>query len=67
MYQEGVPLSILSRILGHNHMDTTKIYTKLSIEMVKEAMSKTTHIKIKDEKPLWEGEEDEVARLCGLR
>jgi site-specific recombinase XerD len=66
MYQDGVPISLISKILGHVKERTTRIYAKPSLKMMQDAIAKTTHPSVKDEKELWVDEE-EVARMCGLR
>ena len=66
MYQDGVPLSLISKILGHVKERTTRIYAKPSLEMMRDAIAKTTHPSVVDEKELWL-DEDEAARMCGLR
>jgi len=66
MYQDGVPMSLISKILGHVQESTTRIYAKTSLKMMQEAIAKTTHPSVKDEKDLW-ADEDEAARMCGLR
>ena len=66
MYQDGIPISLISKILGHVKESTTRIYAKTSLKMMQEAIAKTTHPSVKDEKDLWV-DEDEAARMCGLR
>jgi len=66
LYQNGVELELVSRILGHTSTQTTRIYATPSMEMLKEAMGATTE-GIPEEKPLWLNDESELARLCGLR
>lgn len=65
LYQDGVELELVSRILGHSSTQTTRIYATPSIEMLREAMDNQADYP--PEKPLWEGKEEELARLCGLR
>jgi len=66
LYQDGVDLELVSRILGHSSTETTKKhYATPSVEMLRKAMENTGDIP--DEKPLWEGNEEELARFCGLR
>jgi site-specific recombinase XerD len=65
LYQDGVELELVSRILGHSSTQTTRIYATPSVEMLREAMENQNEVP--DEKPLWEGKEEELARLCGLR
>jgi site-specific recombinase XerD len=66
LYQSGVALELVSRILGHSSTETTKIYAAPSIEMLKKAMESVNGL-MPDEKPIWEGDEDAMARMCGLR
>ena len=68
LYQNGVELALISRILGHSSIETTKIYATPSIEMLKQAIeSVETPVQL-NEKPLWKScSEDDLAKLCGLR
>ena len=67
LYQNGVELALISRILGHAFLDTTQIYAKPSLAMMRKAMDYAYVSQTKDEKPLWIGSEEEMAKLCGLR
>ncbi len=67
MYQDGVDIRLISRILGHVYLDTTKTYAIPSLGMMRKAMESSVPPQAKDEKPLWIGSEDEMARKCGLR
>ncbi len=67
LYQNGVELALISRILGHAFLDTTRVYAKPSLAMMRKAMDYVDVPQTKDEKPLWIGSEEEVAKLCGLR
>ena len=67
LYRDGVDPIILAQILGHADIETTKIYAIPSTEQLREAMEKVPMPADADEKPLWEGDEDEMARHCGLR
>ncbi len=67
LYQNGVELELVSRILGHAYLNSTKIYAKPSLSMMREAMDSVVAPQTKDEKPLWGISEEENARLCGLR
>jgi len=67
LYQNGVELALVSRILGHAFLDTTRVYAKPSLAMMREAMESVEAPQTKDEKPLWAGSEEETAKLCGLR
>lgn len=66
LYQNGVELELVSRILGHASTETTRIYATPSIEMMKKAMGASTN-SIPEEQPLWLDDEEELARFCGLR
>lgn len=66
LYQDGVELELVSRILGHSSTETTRIYATPSLEMLKEAMEHKND-STPNEIPLWKADEDELARLCGLR
>lgn len=67
LYQDGVAIELVSAVLGHARTDTTKNhYAKPSIEQLRKAME-SVPTPAEDEVPLWEGNEEEMARLCGLR
>ena len=54
LYQEGVDLPLVSRILGHASMETTKIYAKPSMEALREAMAAVAPA-TEAERPIWKG------------
>lgn len=67
LYQSGVEIELISRLLGHASTQTTrKHYAKASLEMFREAMEKSPGTSF-DEKPLWPDNEAELAKLFGLR
>lgn len=66
LYQSNVELELVSRMLGHASTQTTRIYAKPSLEMMKEAMDKSNPL-LNDEVPMWQENEEEFARFCGLR
>lgn len=66
LYQSDVSLELVSRILGHSSTQTTRVYAKPSLEMLKSAMDKSPYIS-HDEEPLWIDDEGELAKMCGLR
>ena len=66
LYQSGVELELISRILGHTKTQTTRIYAKPSLEMMRQAMV-ATETDDQKEAPLWINNEEELAHLCGLR
>ena len=47
-------------------METTKIYAKPSMEALREAMAAVAPA-TEAERPIWKGDEEEMARLRGLR
>jgi integrase len=65
LYQDGVELELISRILGHSSTETTRIYAVPSMEMMRKAME-SGNLAV-DEKQQWPDDDDEIARLCGLR
>lgn len=68
LYQNGTPIEIVSRFLGHSTVETTKDhYAVLSLEQMREAMEAGCENIPVQETALWVGHEDELARLCGLR
>ena len=68
MYQNGVELPLISCILGHSSIETTKVYAIVSLEMLRTAMEAVETPEQMREKPLWkECSEEEMAKLCGLR
>jgi len=67
LYQDGVPIELVSTILGHAQIETTKThYAKPSLAQIRESME-SVPTPAADEEPLWVGSEDEIARRCGLR
>ena len=69
LYQNDTPIEVVSVFLGHSSIETTKDhYAFPSIEQMRKAMeSGNGKMPCRKEEPLWEGHEDELARLCGLR
>ena len=65
LYQDGVELELISRILGHESTETTKRYAIPSIEVMRVAMDKGNLSS--QEEALWPDDEAEMARLCGIR
>lgn len=67
LYQHGVSLPLISRLLGHASLETTKIYAEPSLKMLRDAIESVETPTEKNEQPLWEGSEKIMAKLCGLR
>lgn len=67
LYRDGVDLAIVSRFLGHAQLETTRIYATPSVEMMRQAIERSS-INSANEEPLWSATTDEtLAKLCGLR
>lgn len=67
LYQDGVAIELVSAVLGHARVETTKShYAKPSINQLRDALE-SVPTPAKDEEPLWVGDEEEMARRCGLR
>lgn len=63
LYQDGIPLEQISRMLGHSQVETTKIYANMSIEQMREIIEIDSN---SVEEPEWD-DEDEVIKMFGLR
>lgn len=66
LYQNNIELELISRILGHSSTQTTRIYAKPSLDMIKDAMDKSNPT-LNAEEQLWPDDEEEFARICSLR
>ncbi len=58
-----VTISSLPRVIGHSHINTTKIYAKPSIEMLRKTIESKNESSIE---PKW-GNEDEIVMMFSLR
>lgn len=67
LYRDGVALELISRMLGHSTTEVTRKYAIPSVEMMREAMEKSPLNEPAGEIPLWQGKEEDLIRLCGLR
>lgn len=65
LYRDGVPLEMVSAILGHENSETTKIYAIPSAEQLRKALLKGQSIDDNQEK-LWENKTEEIRRMFGL-
>ena len=57
---------MISTLLGHSQIETTRIYISPSINQLKEAIEKVD-VPTSNEQPLWETDENALAKLVGLR
>ena len=68
LYRDGVDSVLISKMLGHSSIETTKIYALPSIDQMRGAMERAQPPEVSNEKPLWgDDDEDTLARRCGLR
>jgi site-specific recombinase XerD len=67
LYRNGVDLPLVSRLLGHAHLETTQIYATPSLEMLRDAITSVETSEQKAERPVWEGNEIMMEKLSGLR
>lgn len=66
LYQQGIPIELVARHLGHSCLETTRsYYARPSLEMLSNAISSASSFE-SDEKQLWTDKEEDLARLCGL-
>jgi len=65
LYRDGVPLEMISTILGHSSSETTKIYAIPSVEQMREALEKG-QVEVQNQEKLWKGRENDIRRLFGL-
>lgn len=67
LYQNGVSLPLVSRLLGHAMLETTRSYAQPSLKMLREAIESVQTPTERAVRPIWEADEAMMARLCGLR
>jgi integrase/recombinase XerD len=66
MLRAGVPLPHIKEFLGHANIATTSIYASADNQMVREAIQKADSA-TPDLAPLWNGGEDLILQLAGLK
>jgi len=69
LYRSGMPLPLLAELLGHSNINTTNIYAYADTEMKRSAIEKAIYPTAPTEsvQPLWEGDEETILKLIGLR
>jgi len=67
LYRNGVDLPLVSRLLGHARLETTQVYASPSLKMLRDAITSVESPEQNAEKPIWEGDENMMLRLSGLR
>lgn len=63
LYQDGIPLEMVSSLLGHSSTETTKTYATPSLEQIRTIIENDSD---KETEPEWD-EDDEIVKLFGLR
>ena len=68
-YRNGMPLALLSELLGHADPETTKIYAYADTEMKRAAMEKADAKRTYNQEsaPIWENDEELILKLSGLK
>jgi integrase/recombinase XerD len=66
MLRAGVPLPHIKEFLGHANIATTNIYASADNQMVRDALQKVVGSG-PDLAPLWEGDDDLILQLAGLK
>ena len=66
LYRDGVPLEVISVMLGHSNTKTTREhYTSPSYEQMREIANKKNRV-IPDEEQIWTDDENEMSRILGF-
>jgi integrase len=68
-YRDGMPLALIAELLGHASVESTKIYAYADTEMKRAAMEKADRGRgtSPPPTPIWEGDEDMILELSGLK
>ena len=67
LYQLGMPLSYIKDFLGHVSINTTSIYAKADVSMLKAALEKAQPNSEHQPTPDWLDDEETLLKLCGLK
>jgi len=69
LYQAGMPLMLVSEWLGHANLETTLIYASADTEMKRKAIEKATgeNSPLRNLMPLWNGDDELLKKLYGLK
>ncbi len=65
--EEGINIVQISRLLGHEQLETTMIYLEITSEQEALALATLEDEKAKNAVPKWNPEKDTLSSLCGLR
>ena len=67
MYKKGIPLSYIRDFLGHESIDTVRIYAYADSETIEDALKKVDHEEGGSEtEKKWKGKESELLKYCCL-
>ena len=66
LLRQDVELELISSIMGHADINTTRTYARPSLEKQRKDMEAANPPAL-GEVPVWVGNEDEMLRLSGLR
>jgi site-specific recombinase XerD len=66
-YNNGVGISVIASILGHQEIETTRRYALISQKMLKDAYNSVETDEQKKEIKQWKGKEDIINKKYGLR
>jgi len=67
-YRDGMPLQLIAELLGHASVETTKVYAYADTEMKRAAMEKADRNRnASPPLPIWEGDEEMILQLSGLK
>lgn len=71
LYRAGMPLALLSEWLGHAQLETTMIYAYADTEMKRNAIQKATSslnpLMTIGQTPCWQGNDEIIRKLYGLK
>jgi integrase/recombinase XerD len=67
LYQEGNSLALVSSLLGHSNIETTRVYAKPSEAMLRDAILSIQPISERTTTKKWKDQKERDRKFCGLR
>jgi integrase/recombinase XerD len=70
LYQTGIPLSYIKDFLGHASVNTTDMYAYADVSMMRAALEKIGTQGVEQTSntvPMWQGNDEMILKLCGLK